>query len=127
MGYYSERIVNDPPKQQKFNGEYAFSFTATADETEAGTVIVRGSMVGFSNRNVPVGEQGTAELAGTITLSKAAATAFVQGDPVAWDGSAKLCIVPDTGAIMIGVCKITPSADSETVEVIMGYTPRPTL
>jgi predicted RecA/RadA family phage recombinase len=122
MAYYSETKVGLPPKQLKFNGEYAFGFVATSDETEAGTVIVRGNMVGFSNRNTDEGKLGTAELAGTITLTKAAATVFTQGEAVFWLNGK---VVKETaGAIPLGVVKFEPSINSETVEVIIGYVPR---
>jgi predicted RecA/RadA family phage recombinase len=124
MAYYSETSHFPPPSQRKFNGDYGFPFKAAAGETEAGTLILRGGLVGFSNRPVELGEQGTAELQGTITLSKASGTTFLQGDPVAYNFNSGLCVVSTTvGAYPIGVCKIEPSADAVTVEVLLNYVP----
>jgi len=114
---YNEITTNGPPTQQKFNGDYGFPFVAAADETEAGSVIVRGKLIGFSNRNVDVGQYGTAELQGTVTVRKAAATEFGQGDIVYWNASTKLAVT--TGTVMLGICKLEPSTNAETVEVLI--------
>jgi predicted RecA/RadA family phage recombinase len=122
MGIYPETITNMPPEQLKFNGEYGFPFIATADELEAGTIITRGGLIGFSNRVLQVGDEATAELRGTLTLKKAAATAFIEGDPAFWNPATKLVeSVAANGLYALGMVKITPSVDSETVEVILDY------
>jgi len=114
---YNEIVTNGPPTQQKFNGDYGFPFVAAAGETEAGSVIVRGKLIGFSNRNVEAGQYGTAELKGTVTVSKATATVFAQGDLVYWNNTTKLAVT--TGTVILGICKLAPSTNSETVEVLI--------
>ena len=116
---YNEIETNGPPSQRKFNGDYGFPFVATADETEAGTVIVRGKLVGISHRNVEAGQYGTAELHGTVTVNKAAAIEFEQGDIVYWDVADKLAVaVAGDGIVRLGICKLEPSENAETVEVL---------
>lgn len=116
---YNEEVVNGTSPQRKFNGDYGFSFVATVDETEAGTLIIRGGLIGFSNRPIPQGQTGTAELHGTVTLSKAASDVFTQGDVVYWDDAAKKATPTATSNTKIGLCKIEPSANAETVEVLL--------
>ena len=107
------------PDQRKFNGEYGFPFVATADEFNAGSVIVRGNLIGVSHRNVEEGEYGTAELQGTVTVKKASATVFTQGAAVFWHVANKLAVTAaGAGIARLGICKIAPSTDSETVEVL---------
>ena len=108
------------PDQRKFNGEYGFPFVATADEFDAGSIIVRKNLVGVSQRNVEEGEYGTAELQGTNTVMKDAATEFEQGDIVYWDTAAKLAVTATgTGVVRLGICKLAPSENAETVEVLI--------
>jgi predicted RecA/RadA family phage recombinase len=113
---YNEIQTNGAPTQRKFNGDYGFPFIATADEVDAGSVIVRGKLIGFSHRNVEVGQPGTAELKGTVTINKAAATVFAQGDLVYWDAAAKLATT--SGSVQLGLCKFAPSESATTVEVL---------
>ena len=58
---YNPITTRPAPDQRKFNGDYGFPFIATAAEFDAGSVIVRGTLVGVSHRNTPEGEHGTAE------------------------------------------------------------------
>ena len=116
---YNEIVTNPAPDQRKFNGDYGFPFVAAADEVDAGSVIVRKNLIGVSHRNVEEGQHGTAELQGTVTIKKAAATEFEQGDIVFWDKAAKLAVkATGTGIVRLGVCKLTPSENAETVEVL---------
>jgi len=111
--------TNPAPDQRKFNGDYGFSFVATSDEFDAGSVIVRGNLIGVSHRNVEEGQHGTAELQGTVTIKKAAATEFEQGDIVFWHKAEKLAVkATGAGIFRLGICKLTPSENSETVEVL---------
>ena len=117
---YNPIQSSPPPAQRKFNGDYGFSFVATADEVHAGTVIVRGKLIGVSHRNTEEGNYGTAELQGTVTVMKDVATEFEQGDVVYWNLANKLAVATSgTGVYQLGICKITPSEDSETVEVLI--------
>ena len=114
---YNEQKVNGPPVNRKFNGDYGFSFDAAEGETEAGSIIIRGGLIGVSQRNVELGETGTAELHDTNTVQKAAATEFEQGDDVFWNASTGLAVT--SGTVRLGICKITPSEDAESVEVLL--------
>jgi len=113
-------INTDPaPTQRKFNGDFAFPFVAVAGEEKAGTVIIRGKLIGVSHRNTEVGQYGTAELQGTVTVKKAATTVFAQGVDVFWHIANKLAVTASgAGIVRLGICKIAPSTNSETVEVI---------
>lgn len=115
---YNEIQESPAPTQRKFNGDYGFPFVAVAGEVDAGSVIVRGKLIGVSHRNVEVGDTGTAELKGTVTINKDSATVFAQGDTVYWDNTAKLAVSLATGAVKLGLCKLAPSADVTTVEVL---------
>jgi len=116
---YNPIEVSDAPSQRKFNGDYGFPFVATADEVNAGTVIVRGKLIGVSHRNVEEGQYGTAELNGTVTINKAAATVFNQGDIVYWHIDNKLAVIAaGTGIVKLGICKFAPSTNATTVEVL---------
>jgi len=111
--------INDAPDQRKFNGDYGFPFVATADEVDAGTVIIRGNLIGVCHRNVEEGQYGTAELQGTVTVMKAPATVIEQGDMVYWHVANKLAVAAaGAGIVRLGICKLTPSDNSETVEVL---------
>jgi len=82
-------------------------------------VIVRKGLVGFSHRNMAIGEYGSAELQGTMTVSKAAETVFTVGDPVFWDTTTKLAVTAAGADIVrLGMCKIAPSTNATTVEVL---------
>ena len=113
---YNPIVTSPAPDQRKFNGDYGFPFVAVAGEEDAGSVIVRGKLIGVSHRNAKVGDYFTAELQGTVRVKKAAATEFELGDIVYWDTTAKLAV--KTGTLKLGICKITPSANSNTVEVL---------
>ena len=113
---YNPIETSPAPSQRKFNGDYGFPYVTEAGEEDAGSVIIRGKLIGVSHRNSEVGDQCTAELQGTVTVMKAPATEFEVGDLVYWDAVNKLAVT--TGTIKLGICKITPSADSETVEVL---------
>ena len=116
---YNPINTTPAPAQRKFNGEYGFPFVAVAGEEDAGTVIIRGKLIGISHRNTEVGQYGTAELQGTVTVKKAAATVFAQGADVFWHVANKLAVTASgAGIVRLGICKIEPSANSETVEVI---------
>jgi len=116
---YNEITTSGPPTQRKFNGDYGFPFVAAAGETEAGSIIVRGKLIGFSHRNVELGKFGTAELQGTVTVSKAAATVFTQGADVFWNTTSKLAVTASgQGIVRLGICKMAPSTNAETVEVL---------
>ena len=116
---YNEIQTSPAPSQRKFNGDYGFSFNATAGEVDAGSVIVRKNLVGVSHRNTEIGDYGVAELQGTVTVNKAAATVFDQGDDVFWNTTTKLAVkVGGAGTVRLGICKLTPSTNSETVEVL---------
>ena len=119
MTYFAEQ-VSDAPSQRKFNGDYGFPFVATTDEVNAGTVIVRGNLIGFSNRNVEAGQYGTAELQGTITVMKASATVFTQGATVYWHIANQLAVTAaGSGIVKLGICKFAPSTNATTVEVLI--------
>jgi len=119
---FNEETIYGPPTQRKYNGEYAFPFIAAdASETEAGSIIIRGSLIGMSQRNVDVDCEGVAELQGTMTVAKATTTDIKQGDVVFWDPVTHLADL--TGDIRLGVCKMNPGEDAETVEVLINYTP----
>jgi predicted RecA/RadA family phage recombinase len=116
---YNDIQTSDAPSQRKFNGDYGFPFVATADEVNAGTVIIRGKLIGVSHRNVEAGQYGTAELQGTVTINKDAATEFDQGDIVYWDVAEKLAVsAAGTGIVKLGICKLAPSANALTVDVL---------
>ena len=116
---YREMETSPAPTQRKFNGDYGFPFVAEAGEEKAGTVIVRGRLVGVSHRNCEVGQHATAELQGTVTVMKAPATVFAVGEIVYWHVANKLAVTAaGAGIVRLGICKITPSEDSETVEVL---------
>ena len=86
MAFNEETIIGSPT-QRKYNGEYAFPFVvADASKTEAGSIIIRGALIGMSQRNVDIDHEGTAELQGTMTVAKAAATDIKQGVIVALIG-----------------------------------------
>lgn len=114
---YHETQINGPPDNRKFNGDYAFPFVAAAGEIDAGSIIVRGGLIGMSQRLTPVGATGTAELHGTNTVKKAAATAFASGADVFWDPETGLAVT--SGTVRLGLCKITPSEGAESVEVLL--------
>ena len=116
---YFPESINDAPTQRKFNGDYGFPFIANSDEIDAGTVIVRNKLIGVSHRNTEEGAYGTAELLGTVTIMKATTTEFEQGDIVYWHIANKLAVAASgAGIVKLGICKLTPSDDSETVEVL---------
>ena len=121
MAFNAETIVG-PPTQRKYNGEYAFPFTAIdASETEAGSIIIRKNLIGMSQRNVDIGNESTAELQGTMTVAKAVATEFDQGDVVFWDKTNRLAV--KTGTLRLGICKMEHGEDAETVEVLINLMP----
>ena len=116
--YFPEQI-NDAPSQRKFNGDYGFPFVATADEVDAGSVIIRGNLIGVSHRNTDVGAYGTAELHGTVTVNKALNTAFAQGAIVYWHVADKLAVAAaGNGIVKLGICKLSPGNNAETVDVL---------
>jgi len=116
---YNPIETSPAPSQRKFNGDYGFSFITEAGEEDAGSVIVRDKLVGVSHRNSEVGDHCTAELQGTVTVMKAPATEFEVGNLVYWHIANKLAVkAAGAGIVRLGICKITPSADSETVEVL---------
>ena len=117
---YNQIKTMPAPDQRKYNGDYAFPFVAeNADEVDAGSVIVRGNLIGVSHRNTEIGAHGFAELQGTVTVRKAANTVIEQGANVFWHRANKLAVTaPGAGIVRLGICKITPSTGSTTVEVI---------
>jgi len=116
---YRSIETSPAPSQRKFNGDYGFPFITAAGEEDAGSVIIRKNLIGVSHRNSEVGDHCTAELQGTVTVMKAPATEFEVGDIAYWHIANKLAVtVPGDGIIRLGLCKITPSEDSETVEVL---------
>ena len=116
---YNPIETSPAPSQRKFNGDYGFPYVTEAGEEDAGSVIVRNNLIGISHRNSEVGDHCTAELQGTVTVMKAAVTEFEVGDIVYWDTTTKLAVdAAGTGIVKLGICKITPSTDSETVEVL---------
>ena len=116
---YNSIETSPPPSQRKFNGDYGFPFITKEGEEDAGSVIVRKSLIGVVHRNSEIGDHCTAELQGTVTVMKDAATEFEVGDIVYWHIADKLAVnTAGTGIVRLGICKITPSTDSETVEVL---------
>ena len=117
---YNPINTSPAPEQRKFNGDYGFPFIAqNANEVDAGSVIIRGNLIGVSHRNTEINAHGTAELQGTVTVRKAAATVFNQGANVFWHIANRLAVTAaGAGIVRLGICKIAPSEGSTTVEVI---------
>ena len=117
---YNPIETSPAPSQRKFNGDYGFPFVTEAGEEDAGSVIVRDKLIGVSHRNSEIGDHCTAELQGTVTVMKDATTDFTAGNIVYWNTTTKLAVdAAGTGIVKLGLCKIEPSAGSETVEVLI--------
>jgi predicted RecA/RadA family phage recombinase len=117
---YNAIQTSDAPSQRKYNGDYGFPFVATTAEVDAGSVIVRDKLIGVSHRNVEAGQHGTAELQGTVTINKLAATVFTQGAVVYWHIADKLAVTAaGAGIVKLGICKFAPSTNATTVEVLI--------
>ncbi len=116
--YFQEEYNGPPPANRTFNGGDWFSFIAKTGETEAGALIIRNNLVGFSDGATAIGKSGNAHRFGSMSVKKAAAaTAFEQGELVFYkDGAIRATA---SGAVFIGYCHFDSAAGNPEVEVIL--------
>ena len=65
-----------------------FEFTATAPIT-SGDLVIKGALLGVAGISAAVGDLCRAKRQGVYTLPSDTGTAYVQGDTVYWDSTAK--------------------------------------
>jgi predicted RecA/RadA family phage recombinase len=82
----------------------------------SGDVVIQGAIRGVAAVTGNVGDTVAVDVVGVFSLAKAAATAFLQGDKVAWDGTNKL-VIAGTATGNLGFAAAAAGAGTTSVNV----------
>jgi predicted RecA/RadA family phage recombinase len=82
----------------------------------SGDVVVQGIMHGVAATTGAVGDTVAVDVEGVFSLAKATATAFLQGDKVAWDGTNKV-VIAGTATGNLGFAAAAAAAGTASVNV----------
>ena len=85
----------------------------------AGSVIVRGSLVGVTKLDIQAGRLGALAVVGVFAVAKGNA-AIPLGSRVYWDATAKQAVTTATGNAQLGVAVQEATADDALVRVRLG-------
>jgi predicted RecA/RadA family phage recombinase len=85
----------------------------------AGSVIVRGSLIGVTKLDIPAGRLGAIHVVGVYDIVKGD-VAIPLGSKVYWDATAKQAVLNSTGNPLLGVAVAAAVAEDALVRVRLG-------
>ena len=90
-----------------------------ATDVPAGSVIVRGSLVGVTKLDIPAGRLGALAVVGVFDIGKGN-TAIPLGSKVYWDDNAKQAVLTATNNAPLGIAIQDATAEDNVVRVRLG-------